>query len=133
MRQTMTLQALPCDAAVCRLEQAAARPAAGAAPCVNLDLPHPCKKDSRVVGIHAHVGAARVLVDEEHFIPGLSAVCGAEDAALRLRPVGVAQRARQHDVWIARVDFHAADTAYLIQSNQRPGLDRKSTRLNSSH
>ena len=122
MRQAMTFQALPGDATVCRPEQAAAGPAAGAAPGVNLDLPHAGKKDSRIVGIHSHVRAARVFVDEKHFVPRFSAVAAAEDAALWLRSVGVAQRAREHDVWIARVDLHAADTACLLQSHQRPGL-----------
>jgi hypothetical protein len=51
MRQAMTFEALPSNAAVGRLEQAAAWPAAGAAPGVDLNLPHSGKKDSRIVGI----------------------------------------------------------------------------------
>ncbi len=49
----MPFQALPRQAAVGRLEQAAARPAAGTAPSVNLNLPHPGKEDSRIVGIRS--------------------------------------------------------------------------------
>src|SRR5580693_6109095 len=111
----MTLQALPGDAAVGRFEQSASRPAAGAAPGVNLDLPHPGKKNSGIVGIHSQVRTAGVLVHEEHFVPSLSAVGGAVYTALWLRPVGVAQRARKHDVGIARVDLHAANTPGLLQ------------------
>src|SRR5882757_1317951 len=122
MRQAMTLQALPSDAAVCRLEQAATWPTAGAAPGVNLDLPHPGKKDSRVVGVHSQVGAAGVFIDEQHFVPRFSAVSGSEYAAVRLRSIGMAQSARQHHVWIARVNLHAADASGLLQSHQRPGL-----------
>src|SRR5271165_2203502 len=113
----MPLQALPGDAAVGRPEQAAPGPAAGAAPGVDLDLPHTGKKNSWVVGVHSQVGAASVLVHEEHFVPRFSAVASAEDAALRLRPIGMAHRASQDYVWIARVDLHATDTAHLLQSH----------------
>src|SRR5207249_10396084 len=65
---------------------------------------------------------SRSLVDEQHFVPRLSAVGSAEDAAVRLRPIAVTQNASQHDVRIARIDLHAADATYLLQSHQRPGI-----------
>ena len=72
--------------------------------------------------IHRDVRAAGVLVDEQRRSPGLAAVGRAEDAALRLRPVGVAERAREHDVRIRRIDDEARDAAGLLEAHQRPGL-----------
>ncbi len=117
VRQAMSLQTLPGCAAVRGFEQAASLPAAGTAPGVDFDLPHASKKDFGIVGIHAQVRAAGVFVDEEDFVPGLAAIGGAIYAALRLRPVGVAERARQHDVGIARIDLHAANAAGFFQSH----------------
>src|SRR5712675_3705749 len=105
MRQPMPLQPLPCHTTVGRLEQATPRSAARPSPSVNLDLPHPSKKNSRIVRVHPHVRAARVLVDKQHFVPSLSTINSAEDPALRLRPISVAQRASQHDVWIPRINL----------------------------
>src|ERR1700693_3390586 len=124
MRQAVTLQALPGGAAVSGLEQAAARPAAGAAPGVNLDLPHAGEKYARIVGVHAHVGATGVFVHEQNLVPSFATISGAEDAALGLRPIGVAQRAGQDDVRIARIDLHAADASGLFEAHQGPVLAR---------
>ena len=54
------------------------------------DLPHAGEQDARVVGIHHEARGADVFVHEQHLLPGLAAVLRAVDAALLLRPVGVA-------------------------------------------
>ena len=82
----------------------------------------PAKRIARVVQIHRDVGAAGVLVDEQRLRPRLAAVGRAEDAALRLRAVGVAERAGEHDVRVLRVDDEARDAAGLLEAHQRPGL-----------
>ena len=116
------MQPRPGHAAVARGEEPAAGTAAVAAPGVDLERPHPGEEDARVLRVHRDVGAAGVLVGEERLGPGLAAVGGAEDAALLLRAVGVAERARQHDVGILRVDHEARDAAGLLQAHERPGL-----------
>src|SRR5262249_36368082 len=112
----------PSDAAVGGLEDAAARSAAGAIPGAQLKLPHSGEEDARIVGIHGQIGAAGVFVDLQDLLPRLPAVCGAEDSALRLCSVGVAERAGKDDIRIARIDEHAADAAGLLESHQSPRL-----------
>ena len=127
----MTFQAFPGRAAVRRLKKSAARPAAGPAPSVNFELPHAGKQDAGIVGIHGHVRATRVFVEKQGLFPGFSSVGGAEDAALRLRPIGVAERAGEHDVWIPRIDDDIADTASFLETHRGPGLARVSGFVNS--
>ena len=115
LRQPVTVEPFPGESAVDRLVQAAAGAAADPSPGVNLELPHPRKEDARIAGVDGDVRAAGVLVDEQGALPGLAAVGGAVHAALLLRTVGVAERAREHDLGIARVDQHAADAAGQIE------------------
>src|SRR6185295_13375146 len=97
--QAVAGEARPGRAAVDRLEHTAAGTAAGASPGVDLDLPHAGERQARVAG-----------------------VTGAVDAALLLRTVGVAERAGQHDVRIARVDDDAADPPRRVEAAVRPRL-----------
>src|SRR5260370_14761141 len=117
-------EALPRDASVDRLEQAAAGPPARPAPRVNLELPHTGEKHARIARVHGDVGAAGVLVNEQRALPALAAVGGAKDAALLLRAVRMPQRAREHDVRIARIDADAADTRGPIEPQMDPRLAR---------
>ncbi len=82
----------------------------------------PANRIARVLRIHGDVRAAGVLVGEERLGPRLPAVGGPEYAALLLRPVGVAERTRQDDVRILRVDHQARNPPGLLQAHQRPGL-----------
>src|SRR4029077_11452798 len=111
-------------AAVRGFVQAAARPAAGAGPRLEFELPHPSEENARVVGIHGDVGAAGILVDGENLLPVEAAIAGAVDAALGLRPVGVAERAAKDEIGIARVDQNTPDPAGLLQAHKAPGLAR---------
>src|SRR5258708_6695934 len=66
--------------------------------------------------------AAGVFVDEESPFPVLAAIDGAEDATFGLWTKSVPQRARDHDIGIARVHQDASEASGLLQPHQRPGL-----------
>ena len=93
------LQRLPGRAAVDRLEDAAV----GAAPRAVLPrslalLPHRRVDDVGVGGIDVDVLAAGVLVLEQHALERAAAVGRAEDAALLVRTVGMAERRHEQPV-----------------------------------
>ena len=102
--QTVPLELGPGVAAISRHVDPAAGSAALAAPGVDHDLPHPREEDPRVVRIHLQAGGPRVLVHEEHVLPGLTAVLGAEDSSLGLRSVRVSQRCHIDEVRVFWVD-----------------------------
>ncbi len=121
-RQPVAGQFLPRHPAVTGHEQAAAWPAALAAPGVNLELPHAREEHARVLRIHGDVGAPRVLVDEEHLGPGPTAIGGAEHAAIRLRPIAMALRARHDHVCVLGINDDARDSPGLFEAHQSPSL-----------
>ena len=122
MRQTVAFQTLPSRSFIGGLEQSAAWAAALSPIGVNLELPHSRKQSPRIVGIHTHVRAAGVFIHKQHFLPVFPAIGGAEYTAIRLRSIGVAQGASQHDVRVMRVNHHIGDSAGFFQPHQLPGL-----------
>ena len=123
-RQPLPAQLRPGRAAVVRREEAAAGAATLAGPGLDIHVPHAREQLARVGGIHVELGTAGVLVDKQHALPVLAAVHGAIDAALLLRSVGMAQRARQHHVRVLRVHDDLADAAGLLQAHARPRASR---------
>ena len=115
---------LPGVAAVAGDVQPAPGPTAGAPVGVDLQLPHAGEQVARVDGIQCDVGAAGVLVHEEHLLPAVAAVHGAEDAPLRLRPVGMAEGADVYDVGVGRMDGEPGNAPGLLQPHERPGPPR---------
>src|SRR5262249_46867483 len=108
-------------AAAPRVEAPAAGPAARAPPGVDLDLPHAGEENPRVARVDRDVGAAGALVDEQRARPRCAAVDGAIDAAILLRPVSVAERAREHDVGISRIDHDPPDPTRVVEARVLPG------------
>ena len=123
-RVVRSVQLLPRVPAVARHVQAPARAAARPPPGVDLELPRAREEDARVRRIHRDVRAPRVLVDEEDVLPALPAVGRAVDAPLRLRPVGVAQRAHVDDVRVRGMDDEARDPSGGFESHEGPRLPR---------
>src|SRR5207244_13642553 len=68
------------------------------------------------------VDAAGAIVEVENFLPGLAAITSAEDAAFRVRAVGMAESGDQGDVGIRGMDDDLADVAGVFQSNVVPSL-----------
>lgn len=58
---------------------------------------------------HAQVDGTNFFVDVQHFRPGLTAVCGPEDASLDLCREEMAHGRYIDDVWIAKVDDDSCD------------------------
>src|SRR5687767_5938094 len=122
--QALSPQPRPRRSAVIRREQSAAGAAAFPGPGLDVDLPHAREEFPRIGRVHVELGAAGVLVHEEHAFPVLTAVLCAVNATLLLRSVGVAQRAREHDVRIFRVHDDLADAAGVFEAHARPRAAR---------
>ena len=71
--------------------------------------------------VHRQVGTAGVLVHVKDQLPVRPAVPGAIDAALRLRRVGVAERAGVHQVRIFRMDQDAGDAPGGLEAPMMEG------------
>ena len=108
--------------AVVRDVDAAARPAALEHVRLEVHLPRAGEDDVGILLGDLEAGAAGVLVDEEHVLPGLAAVLGSKHAPLLLRTRRAAQRADEHDVLVLRIDGDRADAAGLLETHVRPGL-----------
>src|SRR5205085_1461034 len=68
------------------------------------------------------VDPAAVAVAEQHPLPGLAAIPGAEDPALIVGPERVAERGDEHDIRVSRVDDDGADVPAVPQTQVLPGL-----------
>src|SRR5262249_29965353 len=109
--ETSAAELGPRGPAVRRLEEAAARSARRRidVPRRPPRLPERRVDDARVAGTEREVDRARVVVPVQHLLPRLAAVLGAEDAALRARPVRMPERRDEDAVRVLRVDQDAAD------------------------
>ena len=114
-------QFLPRVATVDRLVDAAAGPAAVHRPRLAIDLPEGGVEDARVGRIHHEVRRAGLVVDEQHLLPALAAVKGAEDAAVRVRSPHMALRCHVDNVGVPRVDADAGDLLGVLKTDVRPG------------
>src|SRR5262249_36721930 len=122
VRQPMLFQALPGHAPIAGFEQTAARTAAVAAPGMDFDLPHAGEQNVRIVGIHCHVAAAGFFIHEQGALPGLAAVGGPKDAALRLRAIGMAHSAGDYDIGVVGINNDIGNTARFLEAHPRPCL-----------
>src|SRR5580693_2244717 len=112
----------PCGAAVIGTIDATSRSAADQAVWCAVSLPERSEKNVGIMRIEGHVNGAGFLVLVEHFFPGLTAVSCAEQAALGVRAVRVAQSRHEHSVRILRVDDNPADETRVFQAYVGPGL-----------
>jgi hypothetical protein len=74
------------------------------------------------VGIENDFYSAGAIIEVENFFPGFAAIAGAEDAALRVGAVGVAERGDEDDVGVCGVDDDVADVAGIFESDVAPGF-----------
>ena len=95
--QPVAAQPRPRAAAVARLVDAAARPAALSRPGVDDELPGRREQDARVRRIHHDVDRAGVLIDEEHLLPRLARrpSCGTRRAPAAVRSCAPSRRRRR--------------------------------------
>ncbi len=117
-------QRLPRRAAVGRLEDAAARAVRRRvdAPRRTPRVPERGVHDLRVLRVELQVDRADVLVLVEHLLPRGAAVAGAEDAAVGVRAVDVAERGDEHHVRVLGVHDHPPDVPRVVEADVRPRL-----------
>src|SRR5437762_12997152 len=85
-------------------------------------FPHCGEEHMGILRIENNVDATGALVEVENFLPGLTAITGAEDAAFGVRAVGMAESGDQGDVGIRGMDDDLADVASVFQTNVVPGF-----------
>src|SRR5439155_67365 len=78
----------------------------------------------RIRGIESKVGGAAVFIFVENFLEGLSALGGAENAALCVGTIGVSFGSDENAVGIFRVDENRGDLLGVPQTEMRPGFSR---------
>src|SRR5579864_1357862 len=115
-------QMFPGRAAVVGPVDAAAGATAGHAPRGTPRLPQGSKENVGIVRIEGNVYSAGVLILVENFLPGLSSIGCAENAALRVGSKGMPQRRHEGNVGIRGIDDHLADRARITQANVLPRL-----------
>src|SRR5579871_2529131 len=114
---------VPGGAAVGGLEQAAARALPGAVlPRALPRRPEHGVDRFRGGRVEGQGDGAGVLVLVQHLLPGRAAVGRAEDAALGVGAVGVAEDGDEEAVGVARVHDHRRDLLAVAQPQVLPGL-----------
>ena len=114
---------VPGGAAVGGFEEAAVGAGEGAVlPGTLLRLPEDGVDGLGIARVEGEVDGAGAFVLVEHLLPGLAAVGGAEDAALGVGAVGVAEGGDEEAVGIARVDEDGGDLLGVAESEVTPGL-----------
>ena len=113
---------LPRVAAVDRAVEPAARPVRGrvGVPGRPPRLPERGQDRLRVRGIEGEIDRAGVLVLEEDARPGPASVLRAEDSALRIGAVAVAERRDVHEVRVARIHDDAPDLPRVLEADVGP-------------
>src|ERR1019366_499666 len=120
--KTVTFKVRPGGATIGRFIKTAAGPTAAHVPRLTYNLPHGGIQSIWVRGIELNVDGPRLVIFVENFLPGLTAIQGAEDAALRVRAKRVTESGNEHAVGILRIDDHAADLAGVFQTKMLPAL-----------
>src|SRR5262249_383260 len=77
-----------------------------------------------VLPVDGHRHDAGLFVDEQHLLPGLAAVFGPVDAALRTPAERIADGSDVGDVWILRMNLELADLSDVRQSRGLPRASR---------
>src|SRR5271168_1583055 len=97
---------MPGLAAICRFEEAAVRAFVAVAilPGPKARFPQRGINDVGIRRVDRHIGAPSAWLFVEYFLPGLATVAGAEDAALFIRPVGMAEHRGEEPIRIVRID-----------------------------
>ena len=122
--QAVFFEALPGRATVGRAVESAAGAAVGHAPRSATSLPERREQNIGIAGVEGHVDASGILIFVEDLLPILAAVGCAENAALGVRPIGMAEGCDESDVGIVGIDNDLADGAAVAQANVLPGLAR---------
>src|SRR3989442_11809236 len=80
------------------------------------------EEDMRILGVENDVDAAGAVVEIENFFPRFAAIARAEDAALRVSAVGMAEGSDEGDIGIGRMDNDGADVAGVFSTDTLPSF-----------
>src|SRR5207237_1059773 len=75
-----------------------------------------------IVRVHAEVDCASVLTAGQDVLPALATITRAEDAALLIRTVRMAQRSHVDEVGVIRVDADLTNVSRIGESEVAPRL-----------
>ena len=101
----------------CGFRTAAIEPERSAAPLVSRSV-----KRVRAFRIHRNVANACIVADLQYLVPGLAAIRGFVNAAIRVRSPEVAERGHIDNIRISRMNHHAADVAGFGEAHVLPGF-----------
>src|SRR2546422_10960557 len=85
-------------------------------------FPHRGEQDMRILRIENNVDSAGAVIEIENFFPRFAAIARAEDAALRVGAVGMAEGSDEGDIRIRGMDDDGADVAGVLQADVVPSL-----------
>src|SRR5258705_82343 len=120
--QAVVLDELPGEAPVGRSIESRFGAAAGECPRFAAHLPQRGEQRIRVAGIEDDIDPAAVAIAEQHPLPGLAAVAGAEDPALLVGAERVPECGDERDVRVSRINDDGTDVARVAQTEVLPGL-----------
>src|SRR5258708_2193423 len=118
----IAFDALPGGTVVVRTEESVLGAAAIERPGSAVALPHGGEENVGIAWIENDVNAAGAVVEIEDFFPGLPSIARTEDAAFRVRAVGMAESGDEGDVWVRRMNNDFADVPGVLQPDIGPGL-----------
>ena len=85
-------------------------------------FPHGSEEDVRILGIENDVNAASAVVEIKNFFPSLTAIACAEDAALGIGAVSVAEGCDEGDIGIRGMNDDLAYVTRVFQTDVSPGF-----------
>ncbi len=110
----MFFDPLPTRSTITRTIQSAAWSAVGHVPRTPTRLPQRREQDICVVRIKSYIDTPTVFVLVQNLIPGLAAVRGAENAALGVGTIGMAQCSHENNIRIVGIDDQLPDSARIL-------------------
>ena len=120
--QAFPIQVFPGVAAIDGLVKSATGTTAGEAPWRARTLPESGEEHIGIVRIEGQVNGASLVILEQNLLPGLAAIAGAEDAAVRIGAISMAERGNIDKIRIARMNQNSGDVLRVVQANVGPGF-----------
>ena len=120
--QSLTRKALPSRAAILRHIKTTTWTSAPPPPSSYKHLPHSCKNNARIIGVHGNIRAARFLIYKKYFLPGFSTIQCAENSPFLLRTITMAHCSSKYNVRVFRVDYNPAYPTGFLKTHTLPGF-----------
>ena len=102
------------------LVNAASRAATRKPPRPPDGFPHRRVHRARIARVHHQTDCSRVVVHEQYFRPGFTAVCGLENATVGIGGEHMPQASDINNVWVLWIDEDCADRVRVAQAGILP-------------